>query len=622
MLLFARRLGLAVSLLLASPVLAQTSGSNPADRDLAPGAGTWKGQVRHPRPTVWSTDASKGTPTNASKKYGGLKAPDFKGETDPRLAEVYNDQLKITERFNRDLNQAIKDAGINASVESGTKTPKSILGKMQRKADEGKEYPLGKLTDLSRGRINVDSNNLEEVAAIDRALRQKYGLPPNDKDNPNFLQDFKNAADPKSGYARSHLIIKDKDGNAYELQIGSRDLTKFIDAPLGSTNVHDAIYKGKDLGLNLPPELKGQYDKILVDISKNNAKGKSIADDAELSTRIEKFKQDVKGALPPELQKDPPPKDEPPDYRMPGSVTLISVATQGAVGIDKGPFKDGRWTWAEGQYGRIGMDVLRADGSASAKAGITKEGVRGDFVAQGQATLVGISGETARFGVGDPNGLNQAGVQADGRAFVGADGQAVTSVAVGKGGVKAVGNINAFVGAKAKTQIVGSASLCGLQVTGTGTGEASAGLGAGASGVFQVDWATGKIKVGGQADLTVGLGAGAGGQVEISVEKIIRDPKAAGKCVVDGIKGAGTAIANGAEQAAGWLAGTWRSLVGGKKSDIGNAVATLPLGPTPYNAMIVNGAEVGRYAPTQVVASGATEDDYKAGRAVAAGFRR
>lgn len=42
------------------------------------------------------------------------------------------------------------------------------------------------------------------------------------------------------------------------------------------------------------------------------------------------------------------------------------------------------------------------------------------------------------------------------------------------------------------------------------------------------------VKVGGKAALTFGGGAGAGGEVEISRAKLLKDPRAAGRCALEG----------------------------------------------------------------------------------------
>lgn len=615
---------LALSALLVSPVVvAQTSGSNPADRDLAPGNAIFKGQVRHERPVIWSSSAPRtGEPVypstgDAASRYGGLKGSDLKGPNDPRLVEVHRDQVGISDRFGGEINRVIRDSGLGAQVETSTKTPGSIFGKLSRKSGEGKDYPLGRMTDLSRGRINVESNDMREVAAIDRVLRQRFGLPPHSEDSPNFMQDFMGAKDPKSGYARSHLIIRDEKGNAFELQIGTRDISRFIDAPVGATSVHDAIYKGKDLGINTPPALAKEYNQLLIDIGRANAQGKSIADDAALSQRIKTFQEAVKQSLPEKLRKPVEPEDP---WKIPPGVTLLSTQGGGAVGMNAGPFKDGRWNWAEGRHGRIGMDVLRAEGTYKGTLGITSEGLRADAVIQGQAILAGISGETGRYGVGDPNGLNNAGVQGTGKAFVGADGQAAGTAAISKTGVKAVGNVNLFVGIKARGELTGTATLCGASVAATGTGEASAGAGGGASGRFQIDFAKGTVALGGEANAALGLGGGLGGTVEISVEKIIRNPGAAADCVVDGLKSAGTAVAGAATAAGNWFADGVRRLT---DRTVASVVPTLAM--LPFNARgpgySPSGTYVGRYNPTGAAPNG-TMNVGRAKAAQGAGMRR
>lgn len=309
------------------------------------------------------------------------------------------------------------------------------------------------------------------------------------------------------------------------------------------------------------------------------------------------------------------PEDPRKNYQLPGSVTLVSWNGAGAVGMDAGPFKDGRWTWAEGRHGRIGMDVLRADGTGRVAIGATREGVKLDAVAQGTATLLGISGETGSYGFGKPDDLSRANVQGQGRAFVGADGQGTLSAHLTKSGVHAVAGAQVFAGAKAKGEITGTIAICGLAVTGTGQGEVSAGAGAGAVGFFKVDWAKGTVKIGGQADATVGLGGGLGGTIEVSLEQIIRNPNGAGDCVRNGIKSASSAVG-------GWFQSGWQRLTGGPAKPPVAVTNTIVSMNGAYGANPLSGSGVGRYATTLPQRLQGEPSNQKAGRAAGAGMRR
>ena len=91
---------------------------------------------------------------------------------------------------------------------------------------------------------------------------------------------------------------------------------------LGGTSVHDAIYKGKDLGINTPPALTAEYNRLLLDISRANAQGRSATDDPALARRIQQFQAAVKESLPERLRKAPQPEEDP--WKMPRQRTSIS----------------------------------------------------------------------------------------------------------------------------------------------------------------------------------------------------------------------------------------------------------------------------------------------------------
>jgi hypothetical protein len=218
--------------------------------------------------------------------------------------------------------------------------------------------------------------------------------------------------------------------------------------------------------------------------------------------------------------------------QYPRGVTVLSQNGHGAVGVDVGPFKNGTVNLVKGEYGSINVDVLRADGQYNAGVGITDRGVTGSVYARGVVTLVGLRGETENLALGDPNGLTNASVFGEGRAFVGADAQVNGNLSVGKDGILAQGGASAFAGAKAEGQVSGQVTICGVQIAGTGLGEVSAGAGAEATGVFKVDWSTMTVRMGAKVGAALGLGAGVGGTVEISIDKLVRNFPQAAQCIL------------------------------------------------------------------------------------------
>ncbi len=223
-------------------------------------------------------------------------------------------------------------------------------------------------------------------------------------------------------------------------------------------------------------------------------------------------------------------------YRLPRAVTVFAVTSDGAIGVDGGPFRDGRWTWAEGRRGRIGLDLVRAEHSGRYTLGATGRGARIDGLHRGQVTLVGAVADLKRLEMlADTLLLTQAGLQGRAQAFAGGDAVAAGGLAAGRRGLHAVGSAQAFAGVKARAEATFDTMLCGLALTATGIAEASAGAGAAAAGHFKVDWSRFAVRIGGEANATLGPGAGIGGVVDVSVEQIVRKPRRAAGCAVYGL---------------------------------------------------------------------------------------
>lgn len=267
------------------------------------------------------------------------------------------------------------------------------------------------------------------------------------------------------------------------------------------------------------------------------------------------------------------------EWETPRGVTIISTGGKGAVGIRTGPFVDGRVNLAEGSLGELNLDVLRAEQEWSAGAGIVPGGVAANAQLEARAILVGLQAETKVAVLGDPNSMTYAAARGEGRAFVGADVEAVGGVSATRNGVRAGAVVEAFAGAKAQGEVFGSATLCGVSINTSGEAEASVGIGGEVSGIFEFDWAEMRVKVGGEVAGTLGVGAGVGGSVEISLDKLVRNPGMAADCVKDGLRAGGQAIAGAfgsMKNAVGDGLGAIASFFGGGRSKEGgnNVVRT------------------------------------------------
>ena len=305
------------------------------------------------------------------------------------------------------------------------------------------------------------------------------------------------------------------------------------------------------------------------------------------------------------------------NYNQPFRPTIYDASTgKQATGINAGPFKDGRWDWAKGGNdangngqvdpgewnGRVGMDVLRAEGEASAR--INAGSI--DATAKGQVTLIGINGEIeGKYG----SEMNNIGGRAEGQAYIGAEAEATVSASVSRNGILANGKVGAFVGGKAQGSVAATATIGGVQTTGKVTGEVSYGLGAEASGYMKFDWTNMSFKIGGRASLTVGVGAGVGGEVEVSFKPAVDWVVKNGGAILD----KGASIASAAID---------------KAKDIGRSLCfwckdpAPPTGPAPVQAPTA-GSNVALNAPTQTVppVAAATDTPADTNAAQAAGTR-
>lgn len=310
------------------------------------------------------------------------------------------------------------------------------------------------------------------------------------------------------------------------------------------------------------------------------------------------------------------------DFEQPRGVTLISTSGKGPIaGLNAGPFKDGRANVLDGHYGEVNVDVLRVDREYSAGVGIGNGNVQAQAGGRVVATLVGVHAETKNLTLGDPNGINNAMGQLEARAYIGADAEGNISAHAGKDGIGGQAEAGAFAGGKAEVQGAGTVTICGVAVNLTGVAEASYGIGAKASGAFDINWSTMTVRVGLKGSLTVGGGLGAGGTVEISLDKVLRNPEAAAKCVADHLLEAGKfVVEKGGELVDGAVnlggrgidaLGRGADAVSSTISDAGHGIANffgfggrdnppptrpIAVGPTP-------GSNVSRNSPTTPTAS-------------------
>jgi len=249
------------------------------------------------------------TQAGAFDAYKHLTADDFAGPSDIRLRQLSNS----AEVLNNDIKFALADGmPVTDNVSGRAKTPESTFGKLREPFDpiNGGAPTIAQVTDLSGFRVSVSPTrpDFEDVYRAQAQLNDILG--PELK----LKQDY--ISQPNSwGYTgRVHSILTDKNGMKHEVQVGTRDLTDFIDSPLETvggdrTSLHDVTgYKGKVYGIQLPDRLEANYSTQLSSITETNRSGKRIADVSAVQNDVNQYLDEVQDALPERLNAPPTPE--------------------------------------------------------------------------------------------------------------------------------------------------------------------------------------------------------------------------------------------------------------------------------------------------------------------------
>lgn len=225
----------------------------------------------------------------------------------------------------------------------------------------------------------------------------------------------------------------------------------------------------------------------------------------------------------------------------PTDITLYSHMPERFVAA---AYQDGRETLFGGgpdDLVLVTYDAARFEAGTRSRLGARSLDSSVDF----KATLVAVNGGGEASWNEDPDALNNLQFRGDAEASIGAQGLAETKVGLTGGALYGGLRGDALLGARTSGQISASPTLCGAKIIATGKGQLSLGIGATINAGFRVDWATWSAKIGGKIAGTYGVGAGGGGEVEINLEKIMNDPRAAGRCVTDGAKAGIQALSDG-----------------------------------------------------------------------------
>ena len=197
----------------------------------------------------------------------------------------------------------------DVAVSGRAKTPFSTFGKLREDSPVGSTSPstIGDIKDLSGVRVDVIPTNpdfadlyranddVSNVLGPDLALKQDYIAQPN-----------------SWGYTgRIHSLLSEPGGLTHEVQVGTPDITRFIDGKLTTPRgdeiaLHDVTgYKGEIYGTSIPSELQDQYSQQLSQITETNRAGQSIADVPAVQSDVNRYVNAVKATLPDTLATPP-----------------------------------------------------------------------------------------------------------------------------------------------------------------------------------------------------------------------------------------------------------------------------------------------------------------------------
>ena len=244
-------------------------------------------------------------PGNALHAYADFGAEDFVGSDDLRIKQINKVATKENKQLQRIMESSLKEQGVEGFRISGrAKSRESLYGKLLEKPGE----TIGNIKDISGTRVDINVNQPEFAQhykvqeALHTSLGEEYVLGKNYIEHPN----------PWGYTGRMHDFYKGTNVPTHEVQIGSGDLSDFIDwkataAGGEARSVHDMTgYKGDLYGTKIAPELEAQYPQLMREIAANDGTGSTVAQNPELHTKISNFRGSIEEGLPTQFPKIPP----------------------------------------------------------------------------------------------------------------------------------------------------------------------------------------------------------------------------------------------------------------------------------------------------------------------------
>jgi hypothetical protein len=161
--------------------------------------------------------------SGALREFAHLTANDFVGIKDPKLRQIQTLAMRENDDLAVRVDQVLKRAGVeHYEIQHRAKSVASILGKLQ----ETPASTLGEIKDLSGIRVNLKKIERADWAQYDSIrdlLKAELGIAD------HAIKDY-NATPNAWGYTgRVHLFNEGAAGVVSEIQLGSLDLSSFIE---------------------------------------------------------------------------------------------------------------------------------------------------------------------------------------------------------------------------------------------------------------------------------------------------------------------------------------------------------------------------------------------------------
>ncbi len=194
---------------------------------------------------------------NAYQAYSGMSANSFAGPDDIRLEQL----AKTVSNENKAILYQMRNADdVVGDVYGRGKKPFSIFGKLL----ESPGSTVSDIKDLSGSRVDIKPTqpNFQEYYRTQNALADSLG------DGMKLKKDYIKNPNPWGYTGRIHSTMTESNGLTHEIQVGSSDLSKFIDHEFTTTGgdriaLHDTTgYKGQIYGTKVPDHLQNGGERL------------------------------------------------------------------------------------------------------------------------------------------------------------------------------------------------------------------------------------------------------------------------------------------------------------------------------------------------------------------------